>query len=196
VPAPAARSSSIASRYRRMIARTFTPSCRSTCLVWWSVAAAPTPTPALLTRTSRRPKRSPVPRDDAGDRLGVGEVRRDGLHLVPAVPHALRRRFERVGLASADRQTMALGGEGLGEREPDAAAGSGHDGGAVGHQGAPSNRARCSAESNDASPGPDACGPRRRETRPRGAVGNAVAPGPGSRNYDMISVRCARQPHA
>src|SRR3954452_5827239 len=41
-----------------MIERRFRSSCMSTRLVWWSATGAPTPTPALLTSTSRRPKRS------------------------------------------------------------------------------------------------------------------------------------------
>ena len=74
-----------------------------------------------------------VARDDAGDRVGVRQVRRDGLHLAAAAAQALRRRLERVGLAGADGQPVALGGKGLREREPDTTAGSGDDGGTVRH---------------------------------------------------------------
>ena len=79
------------------------------------------------------PEALAMTRDDVGDHGGIGEVPRDALDLMPAVAQPLRDRFERVDPAGGDRQAMAFVGEQFGECQPDAAAGSSDDGGAVGH---------------------------------------------------------------
>ena len=101
----------------------------------------------------------------------------DGLDLAPAVAQSLRGRFQRVGLAGADGQPVALGAQALGEREPDAAAGSGDDGGAVGHERKPSTT----------RPGPGAAEEGGEGSPPR-CRRAAIAPGPDSPDYDMNSV--------
>jgi hypothetical protein len=79
------------------------------------------------------PEPLPVPRHDVADRLVVGHVGRDVLDVVPLRTQRLRRLLERVGLAGAEREPVPLLAERLGEREPDAAGGSGDDRGAICH---------------------------------------------------------------
>jgi hypothetical protein len=75
------------------------------------------------------------------------------------------------------------------QREPDAPAGSGDDGGAVGHRERSfvSGTTRRGIQLRVAGPGTRA--ERGGETRLRAAAGTAITPGPGSRNYDMISIQ-------
>ena len=72
--------------------------------------------------------------DDRRDGVGVREVRRDRLHVVSTISQSLRHGVEGLGLASSDGEPVALLGKRLGQRQPDAAAGSGDDGGAVRHE--------------------------------------------------------------
>jgi hypothetical protein len=120
-----------------------------------------------------------VPRNDGGDRVGVCEVRRHRLD----VGAVLRNRSAAASSVSGLRALMVtpwpLGRERLREREPDAAAGSGDDGGALRQSRNLVRRGRARTR----------CGARRRETRPRCDAGTALAPGPGQKNYDMTSVR-------
>ena len=103
-------------------------------MTWWSAGGRADADARTVDEHVEAPEALPVASDDAADRVGVGDVGGHGLHLTSAPAQPLGHRFERVGPAGADGQPVALGGEGLGEREPDAAAGSGHDRGAVGHQ--------------------------------------------------------------
>jgi hypothetical protein len=76
-----------------------------------------------------------VAADDLCDGVRVGEIALDSLDLGSARAELLRSRLQRVGLAGADGQRVALVGKGLGERETDTTAGSGDDGGTIRHAG-------------------------------------------------------------
>jgi hypothetical protein len=94
----------------------------------------PDPDARVVDEHVQAPELLAMARDEARDRLRVREVGGHGLHLTAAFTQALGRLLERVWLAGADGETIALAGQGLGERKPDPATGSGDDGGAVRHE--------------------------------------------------------------
>src|SRR5215217_4720071 len=114
------------------MARMFTSSCISRYLVACSSAAAPIPTPALLTSTSRRPKASRWWATRAHGLL-VRQVGGDMLDVRALTAQGVRRLLERVGLASGEGEPIALLRQRRGECEADAARGSGDDGGELWH---------------------------------------------------------------
>jgi hypothetical protein len=73
--------------------------------------------------------------DDLADRVLVGNVRGDVLHVVAPRAQSLGRLLQRLGLARGHRQGIALVPQRLREDEPDPSGGSGDDGGTVGHGG-------------------------------------------------------------
>ena len=105
----------------------------STFFVACSATGAPIPTPALLTSTSRRPKRSRWRGDDVLDLLLGGHVGRDLLDVVARVAQLLRGAGQLLGPAGGDREAVALLAEHVRDREPDPARGAGDEGCAVGH---------------------------------------------------------------
>ena len=64
----------------------------------------------------------------------LAQVGDHGLHLEASLAQLLRGLFERVGLACADRQGVALFAQHIGQGVADAARGSGDDRGTLGHR--------------------------------------------------------------
>ena len=104
----------------------------STRLVACSATGAPTPTPALLTSTSRRPKRSRWRATTLWISSSTSCWPRPPRPRSPRPAAPARRR--RASRAAARRPSaVALLAEHVRDREPDAARGSGDEGCAVGH---------------------------------------------------------------
>ena len=87
-------------------------------------------TPALLTRTSRRPKRSTARATTASTCGGIGDVRRQGLGRVGPLAHAVDRLRQRLRRDVAqDQRGAGLAAQPSRQRAAERAAGSGdgHD---------------------------------------------------------------------
>ena len=84
--------------------------------------------PALLTATSRRPKRDSMLLEHARDGPLVGNVSRDPDRVGAAVAQLARGLLDRFGPLAVHDDPEAIGGERLRERESDALVGAGDQG--------------------------------------------------------------------
>ena len=107
-----------------------------------SATVAPTPTPALLTSTSRRPKRSRWAATTCSHDLLVGEVAGDHLDLVALGAQALGGRLELLRAPGGDGQPVALLAQHVRDGQPDPARGPSDDRRLVRHVRPPSSAAQ------------------------------------------------------